>query len=662
MFALHISIFTIFFSGVIAAVFNKSSRKASLLGAGGAIAGSIIGLQSVVRIILGGITQYNEGIEVFTFGSLSTGIDQLSAFFLIPLFILVIMTTIYGVKYLAPWYEKKSIGSFWFFFNLLVSSMIVLILARNGMFFLVVWEIMTISSYFLVTFESEHKSVRKAGIIYLVASHIGVVFLFFLFVILGRVCGSMEFVSFSAHTKDIAPVASVLFVCSIIGFGVKAGFMPFHVWLPLAHPAAPSHVSALMSAIMIKTGIYGLLRMLIFIGPPEIWWGMTLLGIGLVSGIVGVLFALAQHDIKRLLAYHSVENIGIITIGIGLGLIGLSRREPLLALFGFAGGILHVLNHALFKGLLFLGAGAVVQQTGTRDIEHLGGLLKRMPVVGITFIIGSAAIAGLPPLNGFASEFIIYLGALNGIIAANRNLFLPSLLVIVGLAFIGTLAVACFAKVSGVVFLGEPRTEEAAKASGSAKMMQFSMISLAALCVLVGVSLPLIIPHLGGMLKEVSGLPISIIDPFLLKLKRGFIWINSIYCFFGIMVVILLGIRKKMLINKSVRVSTTWGCGYDNPSAKMQYTGSSFVQPITDFFNFILRTKRIEKRPKVIFPKKVSLHTDTPDIVMGWGYEPFFAWIYSLTVKLRRIQHGRVQLYILYIVVTLLALLIWKLG
>ena len=287
----------------------------------------------------------------------------------------------------------------------------------------------------------------------------------------GRGSGGLDFNQLGGLTPELA---GLCFVLAVIGFGAKAGILPFHVWLPEAHPAAPSHVSALMSGVMIKTGIYGILRILTFLGPLPAWWGCALICIGLFSGVIGVLFALAQHDLKRLLAYHSVENIGIIVMGLGIGLFGISTGSPALAVLGFAGGILHVANHALFKGLLFLGAGSVIHGAHTHEIDHLGGLLKRMPWTALTFLIGSIAISGLPPLNGFVSEFLIYVGAFDGALPAKGVSAVPLLAVIAGLALIGGLATACFTKAFGIVFLGEPRSDHPARAreSGMGMILQ----------------------------------------------------------------------------------------------------------------------------------------------------------------------------------------------
>ena len=288
-----------------------------------------------------------------------------------PVYLLGALCALYGWKYLAHSESKAHRGAHWFFYCLLIVSMAIVMLARNAVLFLIVWETMSLSSWMLVTFEHEKFEARRAGITYLIATQIGTAFLLVLFLLLGSASDPSVNVSPFDATLDFsrfgglaAPAAGVAFLLALVGFGTKAGIVPLHIWLPEAHPAAPSHVSALMSGVMIKTGIYGLLRILLLLGSPPAWWGWTILAVGAISGVVGVLFALAQHDIKRLLAYHSVENIGIICIGIGIGMLGLSYGSPLVAVLGFTGGILHVLNHALFKGLLFLGAGAVAASTG----------------------------------------------------------------------------------------------------------------------------------------------------------------------------------------------------------------------------------------------------------------------------------------------------------
>lgn len=341
---------------------EQSPVKASVswMPAAGVLLAAALGLIPAVRVLLGAPALAFRHPWSVPGGEFFLELDALSAWFLMPILVLSAVTAIYGIEYLAPFAGKKSLGPTWLFFNLLVASMAVVVLAKNAVLFLVAWEIMALASFFLVTFEDERPEVREAGWIYLVATHLGTACVLAFFLLMGRETGTMDMTRWTVAGTAGPRVTGTLFLLAIVGFGTKAGFMPFHVWLPEAHPAAPSHVSALMSGVMIKTGIYGLLRALTCFGEPPLWWGWALIGIGLTSGILGVLFALAQHDLKRLLAYHSVENIGIIALGIGLGLIGVSAHLPALAVLGFGGGLLHVVNHALFKGLLFLGAGSVL--------------------------------------------------------------------------------------------------------------------------------------------------------------------------------------------------------------------------------------------------------------------------------------------------------------
>ncbi len=614
------------------------------------VAGCVIGLVGAVHVLWTGATVSLKLPWAVPFGSFYVEADALSAFFLLPILGLSALAAIYGSEYLTPWRGKKSLGASWFFFNLLVASMVMVVLARNGVLFLVVWEVMALASFFLVTFEDERDDVRAAGWTYLVATHLGTAFLLAMFVLLGCEKGSLDFDRFTTGK------AGLVFVLALIGFGTKAGFWPLHVWLPEAHPAAPSHVSALMSGVMIKTGIYGLLRVLTFLGPPPVWWGWVLVGVGLSSGILGVVFALAQHDLKRLLAYHSVENIGIIVLGIGVGLLGMSAGLPVLAALGFAGALLHVVNHALFKGLLFLGAGAVLHETGTRDIEHLGGLLKRMPATAATFLIGAIAISGLPPLNGFISEFLIYLGAFKGGVTANAAIAVPLLAVITGLALIGGLAAACFTKAFGVVFLGEPRSEHADHAHEPGPAMRAPMLLLAAGCVAIGMLSPL---TLGVLAPVVSALTPA---ETLWDAARPLVFVSGA----GIVAMVLIGIvavvRRPLLARRHVGETGTWDCGYAAPTARMQYTGSSFAQPLTELFRPLLGTRKKFTPPTGYFPETGALTTDTPDVSREKVYRPTFALVEAGLGRLRWLQHGNVQLYVLYIALTLLVLLVWKLS
>ena len=640
-----------------ALVAQRSARWATALGVGGAVTGCVAGLIPASRILLGEPSQSLRMTWQVPYGAFFVQIDALSAFFLLPMFGLSALAAVYGAEYMVAYRGERSPAASWFFFDLLVASMAMVVVARNAVLFLVAWEMMALASFFLVTYEDDEESVRQAGWTYLVATHLGTAWLLVLFILLGRGTGSLDFDRFGA-----ASGGGLLFILAVVGFGTKAGFMPFHVWLPEAHPAAPSHVSAVMSGVMIKTGIYGLLRTLTFLGPLPWWAGWLLVAVGVTSGVFGVLLALAQPDLKRLLAYSSVENIGIIALGLGLGLVGMHVGSPALAVLGFGGGLLHVVNHAVFKGLLFLGAGAVLHSARTRTIEELGGLLGRMPWTGIAFLTGAVAVAGLPPLNGFASEFLIYLGAFEGATSLGNAGAVPALVVIAGLAMIGGLAAACFTKAFGVAFLGEPRSEHAAHAREVGPAMRLPMQLLAAACVVIGVASPALVGALAPVLTEVTGLPSASVQAQVMQTAGPLGSVTG--CALGLLalVVVVLSLRGRLLGGRPVGEVVTWDCGYLQPSPRMQYTASSFAQPLTDLFGLLLGTRQRLSRPEGFFPEAASLSTETPDICRERVYRPIFSGLGRGLFAFRWLQHGRVQLYILYIALTLLALLLWKLG
>jgi hydrogenase-4 component B len=657
MLLLVLALAVLIVGGVAARGVQRSARWSTLVGVASAVAGCLAGLVPAVRVLLGEPSPSLRLPWDVPYGAFVVQVDPLSAFFLLPIFGLSALAAIYGGEYLRADRDAKGPGVSWFFFNLLVASMALVVVARNAILFLVAWEVMALASFFLVTTHDEDESVRDAGRTYLIATHLGTAFLLALFVLLGRKSGSLDFDGFAATSN-----AGLLFVLAAIGFGTKAGFVPLHVWLPEAHPAAPSHVSAVMSGVMIKTGIYGLVRTLSFLGPLPAWAGWLLVAVGVTSGVLGVLFALAQHDLKRLLAYHSVENIGIIALGLGLGLVGVRAGSAPLAVLGFAGALLHVLNHALFKGLLFLGAGAVLHATSTRNIEELGGLMKRMPWTGALFLIGAAAIAGLPPLNGFVSEFLLYVGAFGAATSLGSEAAVPALATIGALALIGGLAAACFAKAFGVVFLGEPRSEHAAHAHEAGPTMRGPMVVLAASCIGIGVLSPPLVRRLAPVLEQVTGLPGSAVHEALAQ-ATGLLG-SITFAALGLLALtaLLLAVRKAALVGKSVATGPTWDCGYARPSPRMQYTASSFAQPLTDLFGPLLGARRRLSAPEGFFPERASFTSETPDFYRERVYGPLFAGVQRGLSAFRWLQHGRVQLYVLQIAITLLVLLVWKLA
>jgi len=646
--------------GAAAWLLHRREVLARRLAAAGVIAAGVLGLVPAVGVLASGESLFFEQAASIPALSFSLMIDPLAAFFLLIIFLISALAALYGAGYLQGEGSAAARGRSFFFFNLLVLGMALVAAAANGMLFIIAWEIMSMAAFFLVTFEDERPQTRSAGLIYLIAAHIGVVLLFFMFWLLaGTGAGSLDFNQLAGAALAGPKLRSLIFLLGLAGFGAKAGFLPLHVWLPEAHPAAPSHVSALMSGVMIKMGLYGILRTLTWLGTPPLWWGALLVVIGLVSGLLGVLYALAQHDLKRLLAYHSVENIGIMAIGLGLGLLGFHLGEQTLAVFGFAGCLLHILNHSIFKSLLFMGAGAVKQQCHTLEIDRLGGLQKRMPLTAAAFIIGAAAISGLPLLNGFVSEFMIYFGAFDAVTSMAKGATALPLLSLLGLAAIGALAVACFTKASGVVFLGEARTPAGESAREVSAVMLLPMLLLAGLCIAAGVAPALLLPLLQPVIAAAAQLPSAVIADELAGMVKPFIAVTGIAAGFAVLFGLLALWRRRILARRGISRAVTWDCGYSRPTARMQYTASSFVQPLTDQNRWILGSRVEEEPPQDYFPVKGSLHSHTPDLFLDKLWRPLLAAIAWLFHQLQWMQRGRISLYILYIAAVLLALLFW---
>ncbi len=646
--------------GAAALVCGKA-QTAHALGSTGAIAGGLIGLVPAAQTLLGG-TDSTIALGWGGFGQAHLGLDPLSAFFLLPVFGLSAVGAVYGTEYLA--HSQRPVTLHWFFYDLLVASMAAVVVARDGLAFLVAWEAMALSSFFLVATDADKAQVREASWVYLVATHLGTAFLLPFFLILGQRSGSLEFSAFAARSAELSPaLGAALFVFAVVGFGTKAGFMPVHVWLPEAHPAAPSHVSAVMSGVMIKTGVYGLLRALSFCGPPAPWWGYLLVAVGIFSAVVGVLFALAQQDLKRMLAYSSVENVGIITLGIGLGLVGYTRGQPTLAALGFAGALLHALNHSLFKGLLFLGAGAVLHAAGTGDMDRLGGLLKRMPRAGALFALGAVAICGLPPLNGFVGEALLYVAAFApgsdaGMVSPGPAL--SKLSAIGGLALTGGLAAAAFTKAFGITFLGTPRSQAPAQAHEPGRRMLGSMAVLAALCVAAGLGAPFLVAlarrALAGFAWAGEAAPVALGE------AQGWLLSVTLAAAATWLVGLALALaRRRLLRGRPVAEAGTWDCGFAGSSPRVQYTGSSFADPVVRVFFPFLRTRQKLQLPKGYFPVAASLETHTADFGQERLFAPVFAATRQLLGRLAFLQQGGMHRYVMFIALTLVVLLVWKL-
>jgi formate hydrogenlyase subunit 3/multisubunit Na+/H+ antiporter MnhD subunit len=630
------------------------ARWATRIGVGGAVLGSALGILPALRVLSGTDLPSVHLAWSIPGGAISLGIDALSAFFLVPIFGLGAATALYGAAYLRPEADHKLLGVAWFWFDLLLASMALVATARNGLLFLVAWETMALSSFFLVVFHHERDGVPRAGWVYLVATHVGTAFLLVLFAWLAWEAGSFDLSQWTRPDTG----ASWLFALALIGFGSKAGLFPFHVWLPEAHPVAPSHVSALLSGVMVKLGIYGLLRTVVVLGPPDPVWGALLLIVGLASALFGGLTVLVQRDLKKCLAYSTVENLGIVALALGLGLLVSESTMAPVAVLALAGGLLHVWNHALFKSLLFLAAGSVGRATGTLDVESMGGLLRRMPWTGMGLLVGGAAICALPPFNGFVGEFLIYLAAFQ-VVSSHAPTTAAAVSVIAGLGFVGALAAAGFVRVLGIALLGESRTAEAAQAVEGSLAMRGTLIALSVACLLLGVGGASALAASSGPVGQV--LATSAPDLGLLRDGADLLWsVGALGGTFGATVLVLVLLRRRFLPGPVAGTVETWDCGYAAPGPRMQYSASSFAEPLTRLFAVVLGVRVSEVQLSGIFPRPEALASRSADLAEAL-YTRVFSWIASLALRLRPLEVGNTQLYVLYTCLAALALLAWGL-
>ncbi|MBK7377679.1 MAG: hypothetical protein IPJ03_01525 [Ignavibacteriales bacterium] len=519
----------------------------------------------------------------------------MGTYFLFIIQLVAIPTTIYNFSYLQHYIEeKKSIKSFVTFYIILLISTQFIVIANQSILFLVSWEVMSMAGFLAMLLEKEKEEVQKGSFYYFAASHVLIFILYIMFFLLHQQTGSWFFSDYhlSFSTGIVVPI---IFLLSFIGFGIKAGFMPFHFWLPQAHPIAPTVLSAFLSGVIIKMGIYGILRTYLFIKPVPEWAGWFILIVSIISAIFGVWYALAQHDIKRLLAYHSVENIGIIGIGIGIGFIGSANNLPAVEVLGFGGALLHTLNHAIFKSLLFIGSGVVYQNLGTRNIELMGGIVHRAKYIALLFLIGSVAISGVPPFNGFISEFIIYTGFFKTANELKNYYPILMLMFVVGLAFVGGLAVACFTKVNSIMFLGSERKE--VKHFHTSVYDYISLGIFALLCVVIGFYPQ---PFVGIVNKVIVSDFVSS-HPSSALVNIDWLYFTLIFLFITLGIFFLYLLKVKLEKKFGRRTSDAWGCGYENLNPRMQYTASSFADELNEIPKSILVYHKKLKYLKRIF-------------------------------------------------------------
>lgn len=643
MILLAAGLIVIVFAGVASLRFRHSAASMQRVFVIALLTGCALCLIAGLRVLAGRPAtevQLNAGMPG---GAWVFGIDRLSALFVVIISFVGGCTGAYGVSYLhVPGNENRE-GWSHFFFACLVVSLIGVVTARAAIPFLLTWELMALAAYALIVFENEDTQIRRAGLLYLVTTHTATLVLFTLFAVWASASSDLTFAAFAAARPSQRAVAAILLL-SLLGFGLKAGLMPLHFWLPEAHAAAPSHVSAIMSGVVIKMGIYGLLRVIFLLARVPAWFGWLLLVCGITSGILGVLWALAQHDIKRLLAFHSVENIGIILMGMAAGCLGIAYDNLLVAVLGFAGAALHTLNHALFKSLLFLGAGAVYRATGTRNMEELGGLARRMPLTWLGFLIGAAAIVGLPPFNGFVSEWIVYQGLFST--SQSSDTLRLAVLGIPALALIGALALACFTKVAGVVFLGTPRAAHAARAIEVGRGRYLPALALAVTCLALGVAPVAGIAFVSSVARELSGVEGGAVSATVIS---GASAISLMALATLAVSAVLWLLRRASLRGQIVRHEPTWGCAYDTSTPRMQYTASSFAAPLLSVFG-PLSGIQVERSAG-------SVRTHAVDLVLDGVALPLWSWMQRRVDRLRALQQGRLHLYLLYVMAALLVML-----
>lgn len=595
--------------------------------------------------------------------------DPLSLFFLCVIFIVSLPSAIYSFGYLKGEYSSAKITLAWFLFFAFILSMALVVSVSNALAFLIFWEIMSLVSYLLVVFDTKHEKSIQAGLIYIVMTHIGTAFLIAAFMIMHNYANSFDFLAIkNACLIMPSQTKNIVFLLLLVGFGTKAGIVPLHIWLPYAHPQAPSHISSLMSGVMIKTAIYGIVRFVIFIlGVDSTWWGVLVLILAVISCLVGVIYALMEHDIKRLLAYHSVENIGIILLGVGLAMFFISLDLPYLAVFSLIAGLYHLVNHAIFKGLLFLCAGSVYKATGTRDIEKLGGLIKKMPYTAACFLLGAMAISALPPLNGFVSEWLtlqaFFLGALN--LTGGNKLFLG--ICAGSLALTSGLAAACFVKAFGITFLAQPRSNYAKEAKEAPFSMRAGMFFLSLLTIVFGLAAVKIIKLLAVVAGsacdfDISGMSFSL-NNFTLSPQVA----KGVYLSVPLLalVLVVLGIAGfaiyRLFSREKVVIYKTWDCGYYKLDSRNEYTATAFSKPFRIAFSFFLMPYRKTQKIRESFyhVKSFTYETHTTKVFKKYIYDPLLALVFRSAKSMRRLQPGSIHLYLGYIFITILLLIIF---
>ncbi len=652
--------------GAAGAVVLRRNKYCAHVAFGAAAVTALVGAVLSASVLLG--SELRMALPAYTpFGEVSFTVDPLSAFFLLSISVVGFAVSIYSVGYSREYTGKYSIGLLGAIFNLFLLSMMLVVTAGNAIQFLVVWEVMSILSYLLVVYENRKSEAVSAGFLYIVMTHLGTAFITVGFLLLASTTGSFDFASFKGAGEALPDmVKSIAFLLFLIGFGTKAGIMPLHVWLPYAHPAAPSNVSALMSGVMVKTAIFMLIRCIFeFLGVADTWWGLLVLLVASLSAVLGVLFALNETDLKRLLAYSTVENIGIILIAIGASMVFTSYGLKELAALALIGALFHSFNHSLFKALLFMGAGSIIYAVHTKSIELMGGLAKRMPWTGVFFFVGALSISAIPPLNGFVSEWLIFQSLL---LSFNFPEMIVKILIPVTigmLALTGALAAACFVRAYGIAFLAAPRSEHAAEAKDVPPTMLAGMAILAVLCVLTGVLSIYIVPAIDGVTSTITGASVAS------KMTYGIV-MKPVATSFSSMSPVMIGALLVVMLpaiylitryyggKRRIVQGDTWDCG-TQLSPRNEYTGTAYAKSINMIFSAIYRpSKELVARPTAspYISKELTYADHTEPVFEKYLYNPVADFTVKAARRLSFIQTGSIQAYLTYIFITLVLLLI----